>query len=133
MKQRGRNMQAEVLAVLRRCGSPMSAYGVLGQLRDVNPQLAPPTIYRALAALIERGKVHRLESLKAFVACRCERHGHVPIFSICDECGTVEEAVSRRITNNLSKIAGQSGFAPARHVIEVHGRCAHCESKEAST
>ena len=124
-------MQAEVLATLRKCGAPMSAYEVLDRLRDGNPRLAPPTIYRALAALIEGGRVHRLESLKAFVACRCEQHGHVPIFSICEECGTVEEAVSRRITNELSRIAGQSGFAPARHVIEVHGQCARCESKEA--
>lgn len=124
-------MQAEVLAVLRKCGAPMSAYEVLDRLRDGNPRLAPPTIYRALAALIEGGLVHRLESLKAFVACRCEQHGHVPIFSICEACGTVEEAVSRRITKELSRIAGQSGFAPARHVIEVHGQCARCESKEA--
>ena len=131
MKQRGRNLQAEVLAVLQRRDAPMSAYEVLDRLRDGNPRLAPPTIYRALAALIERGKVHRLESLKAFVACRREQHGHVPIFSICEECGTVEEAVSRPITNELSRIAGQSGFAPARHVIEVHGPCARCESKEA--
>ena len=131
MRQQGRNMQADVLAVLRRRGTPMSAYEVLDQLRDGKPRLAPPTIYRALAALIERGRVHRLESLKAFVACRRERHGHVPIFSICRVCGTVEEAVSRHITNELSRIAGQSGFAPARHVIEVHGQCARCEAKEA--
>ncbi len=131
MRPRGRNMQAEVLAALQRRGTPMSAYEVLDRLRDGNPRLAPPTIYRALAAPIERGSVHRLESLKAFVACRCERHGHVPIFSICKECGTVEEAVSRHITNELSRIAGQSGFAPARHMIEVHGQCARCESKEA--
>lgn len=124
-------MQAEILAVLRKCGSPMSAYEVLDRLRDGNPRLAPPTIYRALAALIEGGRVHRLESLKAFVACKCEQHRHVPIFSICKECGTVEEAFSWHITNELSKIAGQSGFAPVRQVIEVHGQCARCEAKEA--
>ena len=131
MKRRGRNMQADVLAVLHRCDAPMSAYEVLDQLRGGNPRLAPPTIYRALAALIERGKVHRLESLKAFVVCNCEHRSHVPIFSICKECGMVEEAVSQRVTSELSRIAGQTGFAPARHVIEVHGQCARCESKEA--
>ena len=127
-------MQAEVLAVLRRCGEPMSAYKVLDMLRsgrEGNPRLAPPTIYRALAALIERGRVHRLESLKAFVACTCEQRFHVPIFSICEECGTVEESVSRHVTNELSRITEQSGFAPAHHVIEVLGQCARCESKEA--
>ncbi len=124
-------MQADILAILQQRGAPMSAYEVLAQLRDGNPRLAPPTIYRALAALIEHGRVHRLESLKAFVACKCERRRHVPIFSICEECGTVEEAVSRHITNELSKVAGEVGFAPSRHVIEVHGQCARCESKEA--
>ena len=131
MKQRGRNMQAEVLAVLRRCGTPMSAYAVLDQLREGNPRLAPPTIYRALAALVEQGSAHRLESLKAFVSCNSEMHRHVPIFSICEECGTVEESISEHVTDELSKITGQSGFAPARQVIEVHGQCARCESGEA--
>ena len=124
-------MQADVLAVLRRRDAPMSAYEVLDRLRDGNSRLAPPTIYRALGALIEGGRVHRLESLKAFVACKCEQHRPVPIFSICKECGTVEEAFSWHITNELSKIAGQSGFAPVRQVIEVHGQCARCEAKEA--
>ncbi len=108
----------------------MSAYEVLDRLRDRYSRLAPPTIYRALAALIERGMVHRLESLKAFVACRCGPHGHVPIFSICEACGTVEESVSPHFTDELSKMAGQSGFAPARHVIEVHGQCALCGVQE---
>lgn len=124
-------MQVEVLAVLRRHGTPMSAYEVLDHVRSGHQRLAPPTIYRALAALVERGGVHRLESLKAFVACRCERRGHVPIFAICEECGTVEESVSPRVTDELSRVAGETGFAPARQVIEVHGQCARCGSEGA--
>ncbi len=130
MSMRGQRMQAQVLDVLRSRRMPMSAYHVLRCLREEHPRLAPPTIYRALAALIGRGKVHRLESLNAFVACQCDRHHGASILSICNDCGTVEENLSTDLLAALSGIAGQSGFAPMRHVIEVHGRCGSCGSAE---
>ena len=126
MSTRGETIQAEVLAVLHRRRGPLSAYDVLGELREANPKIAPPTIYRALAALTERGRVHRLESLNAFIACQCERHLHASILSICDDCGAVEESVAPDLLKALSSIIGKSGFAPMRHVIEVHGLCASC-------
>ena len=121
-------MQAQVLAVLRSRRLPMSAYEVLRCLRDEHPRLAPPTIYRALAALTGRGRAHRLESLNAFIACQHERHHDASILSICTDCGTVEENLSTDLLTALSGIAGKSGFAPMRHVIEVHGQCASCGS-----
>lgn len=128
MKQRSGNMQEKVLAVLQKHGTPMSAYEVLGQLRDVHPRLAPPTIYRALAALIERGGVHRLESLNAFVACSVDRHRDSPVLLICEDCGTVAEPVSSVVADQLSSIAEQVDFTPTRQVIEVHGQCARCRA-----
>ena len=124
-------MQADVLAILRSHRAPMPAYEILGCLREENPRLAPPTIYRALAALTDRGSVHRLESLNAFIACQRDRHRQASILSICGDCGdcgVVEENVSVELLKKLSSIAGKSGFAPARHVIEIHGQCASCES-----
>lgn len=126
MSKRGEKMQADVLAVLRRRGGPLSAYEVLGELRESHPKVAPPTIYRALAALTERGRVHRLESMNAFIACQCDRHMQASILSICDDCGTVEESVAPDLLEELSSVAGKSGFRPARHVIEIHGLCASC-------
>ena len=128
MNKSGKRMQAEVLAVLRSSRAPMSAYEMLGYLREGNPRLAPPTIYRALAALTNRGSVHRLESLNAFIACQRNRHREASILSICNDCGGVEENVSDDLLKTLSGIAGKSGFAPVRHVIEIHGQCATCES-----
>lgn len=126
MREQGRKMQAEVLAVLRRNGGPLSAYDVLGELREANPKIAPPTIYRALAALTERGSVHRLESLNAFIACKCDQHANASILSICDDCGSVEESIAPDLLEKVSSIAGKSGFQPVRHVIEIHGVCASC-------
>ena len=128
MNRSGKRTQAEVLAVLRSHRTPMSAYEMLGYLREENPRMAPPTIYRALAALTHSGSVHRLESLNAFIACQRNQHRQASILSICDECGGVEESVSAELLKTLSGIAEKSGFAPARHVIEIHGQCASCES-----
>ncbi|MDE0113863.1 MAG: Fur family transcriptional regulator [Albidovulum sp.] len=126
MTRQGQRIQKEVLVILRRHLIPRSAYDVLGELRQISPKIAPPTVYRALAALTQRGRVHRLESLNAFIACQCDQHQNASILSICDDCGTVEESVAPDLVEELSGIAGQSGFAPTRHVIEVHGLCASC-------
>ncbi len=123
-------MQLEVLAVLRRHRVPLSAYEVLGELCQNHPKLAPTTIYRALAALTERGRVHRLESLNAFIPCRCKQHECASILSICDDCGTVEESVAPDLLKALSRIARRSGFAPKRHVIELHGLCESCGTRD---
>jgi Fur family transcriptional regulator, zinc uptake regulator len=131
MTTRGEKTQADVLAVLRRCGRPLSAYDVLGEMRESNPRIAPPTIYRALAALKARGRVHRLESMNAFVACQCDRHPGASILSICDDCGVVEESIAPDMLDALSRIAGRSGFKAARHVIELHGICASCGAGQA--
>lgn len=126
MLTRGEKMQAEVLDVLRRRGLPLSAYDVLLELRGAHPKLAPPTIYRALSALTEEGFVHRVESLKAYVACKCDTHKHASILSICDNCGKVEERMAPDLLRGVSGLVGETGFLPLRHVIEVHGICADC-------
>ena len=130
MSKRGEKLQAQVLAVLRRRRDPLSAYDILGTFREGNPKIAPTTIYRALAALTERGRVHRLESLNAYIACQCDRHQHASVLSICDDCGAVEESVAPDVLEELSRVAGKSGFVPTRHVIEVHGVCGSCRASE---
>lgn len=126
MGERGEQMQRDVLAVLRQSGEPMSAYGVMDKLKKSNPKIAPPTIYRAMNALIDTGHVHRLESLNAFMACRDEGHTDPSVLAICDDCGTVEERAAPGLVEQLSGVIGESGFEPQRHVIEVHGVCGSC-------
>lgn len=130
MSKRGEAIQAEVLAALRGSSGPLSAYDLLGALRDANPKIAPPTIYRALSALSERGCVHRLESLNAYIACRCDAHQTASILSICDDCGAVEETVAPNLLKELSRITGRSGFTSRRQVIEVLGLCGACGTED---
>ena len=106
---------------------------MLAELRADHPKIAPPTVYRALSALVANGRVHRLESLNAYIACRCEGHNHAAIISICDDCGGVEESIAPAVLDELSNIAQQSGFRSTRHVVELHGVCASCVDAAASS
>lgn len=133
MAKRGEMMQAEVLSVLKRDGSALSAYDILHILRETHPKIAPPTVYRALTALIEKGGVHRVESLNAFVACNHDGREHASIMSICHDCGSVEESAAPHLFDQLSGLVGKNGFDAQRHVVEVHGVCSSCGSEDAST
>jgi|GEM_PF-6567592 len=68
----------------------------------------------------------RLESLKAFVPCRCEHAGGVPVLAICGGCGSVEEHDGDALAPVLSALVSETGFAAERHVVEIHGRCTSC-------
>ena len=124
-------MQVDVVAGLGRRGVLMFAYEVLDHVLDGNYRLAPPTIDRVLAALIERGGVHWLELLESRVACGRERRGHVPNLSIGEEFGVHEEAVSPHVPDELSRVVGQPDFALVRQGFEARGPYARCGSDEA--
>ncbi|MEO0773632.1 MAG: transcriptional repressor [Pseudomonadota bacterium] len=134
MTTRGEQMQAHVLRVLKREGAALSAYDVLDALRADHPKIAPPTVYRALNALIDKGGVHRVESLNAFIACNSDHHDHDhgSIMSICDDCGSVEENAAPEVVSNLSGLLGKAGFEAQRHVIEVHGVCSDCSTENSA-
>lgn len=126
MATRGEVLQAQVMDALSGAEGPLSAYAILEELRSIHPKIAPTTVYRALSALSEQGRVHRLESLNAYMTCQHQDHPHDSVLSICDDCGTVEESIAPEVMAGLASLAGQSGFAPTRQVVEIHGTCAEC-------
>jgi len=105
---------------------------LLDRLQETYPKIAPPTVYRALAALGERGQIHRLESLNAYVACQSEAHHQTSVLSICEDCGVVEETFEPDIFSLLSAALRKSGFSAQRHIIEVNGICASCGPAQAA-
>lgn len=132
MKRRNGEFEQDVLAVLRRCAQPQSAYDLLRHFRSRSQKLAPTTVYRALHALIERGDVHRLESKRAFIACKHRNESDSCVLAICEDCGSVEEHVTPHLFADLAATASQSGFFPARHVVEVYGQCMSCGQTDGS-
>ncbi|MDX7949595.1 Fur family transcriptional regulator [Lichenihabitans sp. Uapishka_5] len=129
---------SNIMDALGQAPRPLSAYDLLDRLRPTGVT-APLTVYRALDKLIAAGKVHRIESLNAFVACCDGAHhhagdGHGPdgsrrsavAFAICDRCGQVDEFLDQRLFARLDEDLSTRGFAPRASAVEVHGTCAAC-------
>lgn len=123
--------QRLVLDALASAGRPQSAYTLLDHLRDDGFR-APLQVYRALNKLIERGDVHKLESINSFVAC-AHPHGHehehehgVVAFAICDQCGSAEEFADETVERHLKDWAAASHFTLTQSIIELRGVCEAC-------
>ncbi|CUH48841.1 MULTISPECIES: Fur family transcriptional regulator [Ruegeria] len=126
MRKQAAIRQADILGVLRSSKAPMTAYQILGRLQKNEPDIAPPTVYRALTALTDQGRAHKLESLKAFVPCRCDHDNSLPVLTICDNCGKVEEHDGGSLLSKLTALISASKFVPDRHIVELHGACNTC-------
>lgn len=107
-----------------------SAYELLDQLKQSEPQAKPPTVYRALDFLLEQGFIHRVESTNSFITC-CSFNPHQHFFQllICDNCGDVVELEDETLVSLLANNAEKHGFKLTSQVIETHGECQACSSK----
>lgn len=123
----GRKMtknQQLVLNRLRSSGRAMTAYELLDELRGAGLR-APVQVYRALDALAREEKIHRIETLNAFVACRHLDHSETAAFAICDDCRQIWEFTLPEEAG-LTAVADSKGFETRQVTVELHGRCAHC-------
>lgn len=132
-KERGVRLTEQrrrVLEILWEAGRPIGAYDILEAMGVGRRALAPPTVYRALDFLLEQGLVHKIESLHAFVGCDHPGQPHASQFLICDRCGAVTELEDEGVARSLRSAADETGFQPARPVVELIGVCATCADAE---
>jgi len=113
-----RNQQI-VLDIIEKAKGPLKAYSILFnvQKKGIN---APQQIYRALDKLIEMGKIHKIESKNAFVACRssdCEI-SKATAFSICESCEMVDEISDTKLSKYLSGFNHKKGMKFKRFNLE---------------
>ncbi len=121
----------QVLKLLSLSKKPLSAYEIMDELRDAGIK-APPTVYRALDALLERNLVHRIESLNAFVSCHNEKgkHDHHSTqFAVCRGCGNVTEIHDHRLCGVIEELGKKLKFRIERKMFELLGLCKTCSSK----
>jgi Fur family transcriptional regulator, zinc uptake regulator len=117
--------QTQILSCLRKARGPMSAYAILDRVR-ISGISHPPTVYRALNELMQKGMVHRLESKSAFIACG---HGACDgkfAFAICRQCDKVVEIpLSDKDQAALLALAPEQ-IAPEQVTLEIAGLCEAC-------
>jgi len=61
--------QQIIFDLINKSSEPLKAYTILFSVQKKGIK-APPQVYRALDKLVETGKIHKIESKNAFVACR---------------------------------------------------------------
>lgn len=116
-----------VLRFLQQQGRPLSAYDILEGLRS-DGVTASTTVYRALEKLLDAGRVHRIESLNAWTVCCGGHDDTIPVFEICNDCGTVTEHIDAEFAHSIACLSERTGFAPNHSVLEIHGRCSDCNT-----
>ena len=88
-------------------------------------------VYRALDKLVEIGKIHKIESRNAFIACKnssCQI-SKATAFSICENCEKVSEISNTKLSKYLSNFADEAGMKYSKYNLEFFGLCKKCKLK----
>ena len=121
-------MRAAVFQALASFDRPASAYDIAEKVsQDQQRRVAANSVYRILDLFVGSNLARRVESANAYVANDHPDCLHDCIFLICDSCGQAKHLDDDSITGGVREAARKAGFAPARPVIEVRGRCGECE------
>ena len=117
--------QSQVLACLKEAGAPLSAYAILDKVRVAGIS-HPPTVYRALNELMQKGMVHRLQTRSAFIACG---HGACDgkfAFAICRQCDKVVEIPLSDEDRAALLALAPDEIVPEQVTLELAGLCQAC-------
>ena len=122
--------QQIVLNLIEKAKGPLKAYSILYNVQRKGIK-APLQVYRALDKLIKMGKIHKIESKNAFIACNnseCEI-SNATAFSICDNCEKVKEIKNSNLSKYLSNFHDNSGMKYKKYNLEFFRLCKNCKSK----
>ena len=120
--------QKIIFDLIHKSSEPLKAYTILFNVQKKGIR-APPQVYRALDKLVEIGKIHKIESKNAFVACRnsdCEI-SKATAFSICESCEVVDEISDVKLSKYLSSFNHKKGMKFKRFNLEFFGLCQKCK------
>ncbi|TCM62787.1 Fur family zinc uptake transcriptional regulator [Acinetobacter calcoaceticus] len=123
-------LRKEVLELILNAAGPVGAYDLLAKLKSASERpAAPPTVYRTLEFLLEKGLIHRLTSINAYIPCCHPREGHQAAFLICTHCHVVKEASAYGLIHQLDQLAASDQFNAHHSIIEISGTCQQCSNK----
>ena len=122
--------QQIVLDLVEKSTEPLKAYSILFNVQKKGLK-APLQVYRALDKLVEIGKIHKIESRNAFVACNnssCQV-SKATAFSICENCEKVTEINNSKLSKYLTNFEDNSGMKYSKYNLEFFGLCKKCKNK----
>ena len=122
--------QQIIFDLIDKSPEPMKAYSILFNVQKKGIK-APLQVYRALDKLVEIGKIHKIESRNAFIACQnssCQV-SKATAFSICESCEKVTEVSNSNLSKYLSNIKDKEGMKYHKYNLEFFGLCKKCKNK----
>ena len=122
--------QQIIFDFIEKAKEPLKAYSILFNVQKKGIK-APLQVYRALDKLIEIGKIHKVESRNAFIACKsssCEI-SQATAFSICNKCENVSEINNPKLSKYLTNFEDDSGMNYNKYNVEFFGLCKKCKIK----
>ncbi len=117
MQTLSKNQQI-IFDLINKSPEPLKAYTIL-------------QVYRALDKLVEIGKIHKIESRNAFIACHnssCQV-AKATAFSICEICEKVTEISSDSLSKYLANFKDKDGMKYIKYNLEFFGLCKKCKVK----
>ena len=122
--------QQIIFDIIDKSSEPLKAYAILFNVQKKGIK-APLQVYRALDKLIEIGKIHKVESRNAFIACKsssCEI-SQATAFSICNKCENVSEINNPKLSKYLTNFEDDTGMQYNKYNLEFFGLCKKCKAK----
>ena len=120
--------QQIIFDIIDKSSEPLKAYAILFNVQKKGIK-APLQVYRALDKLVEIGKIHKIESRNAFIACQnssCQI-SKATAFSICESCEQVSEISNTKLSKYLSNFADEAGMKFSKYNLEFFGLCKKCK------
>ena len=122
--------QQIIFDLIDKSSEPMKAYSILFNVQKKGIK-APLQVYRALDKLVKIGKIHKIESRNAFIACQnssCQI-SKATAFSICENCEKVSEIKNSKLFEYLKDFNDKSGMKYKKYNLEFFGVCNECTAK----
>ena len=122
--------QQIIFDFIEKAKEPLKAYSILFNVKKKGIK-APLQVYRALDKLVEIGKIHKVESRNAFIACKsssCEI-SQATAFSICNKCENVSEIKNPKLSKYLTNFEDDTGMQYNKYNLEFFGLCKKCKAK----
>ena len=122
--------QQIIFDIIHNSSEPLKAYSILFNVQKKGIK-APLQVYRALDKLVEIGKIHKIESRNAFIACQnssCQI-SNATAFSICEVCEKVSEISNSKLSKYLTNFEDATGMQYNKYNLEFFGLCKKCKTK----
>ena len=132
-EQRGSRLtpiRRKVLEILLSHGRSLKAYELLDEIKQVQSNATPPTVYRALDFLVEQGLIHRLDAVNAWTACHDAAGEPHDLLIVCTSCGRVAELSDPALSAQLTQKVTDSGFILTNLETELRALCQACHASQ---